>query len=56
MTLLNVQYDLKVKSIIKYKILSYNRDFRVLSKGAVFIGPSCRCSTLEESKEASILL
>ena len=29
MTLLNVQYDLKVKSIIKYKILSYNRDFRV---------------------------
>ena len=30
MTLLNVQYDLQVKSIIKYKTLSYNRDFRVL--------------------------
>ena len=32
MTLLNVQYDLQVKSIIKYKTLSYNRDFRVTNK------------------------
>ena len=29
MTLLKVQYDLQVKNIIKYKTLSYNRDFRV---------------------------
>ena len=31
MSLLNVQYDLQVKSILNHKTLSYDRDFRVTS-------------------------